>query len=104
MTAGLSDLLFGIGIGGSFVYGLTRTFARMRGGKIAEEERQTKRCGGLVELAEENARREDMKCFAAEALLLCWAIEKLPASEQQTRCSVMASELQRKLNIGKWSQ
>jgi len=28
-------------------------------------------------------------------LELCWEIEKLPASEQQTKCSVMASELYR---------
>lgn len=36
---------------------------------------------------------KDIKELAHNARLLCYEIEKLPASEQQTRASVMASEL-----------
>jgi hypothetical protein len=32
------------------------------------------------------------------ALELCWQIERLPASTEQTKCSIMASELGTKLN------
>jgi hypothetical protein len=35
----------------------------------------------------------DPPTLADKALLLCYAIEALPASEQQTQCSVLASEL-----------
>ena len=43
-----------------------------------------------------------------QALELCWEIEKLPASEQQTKISVMASKLRSRLDDhrgiadGKW--
>ena len=33
-----------------------------------------------------------------QALELCWEIEKLPASEQQTKISVMASNLRSRLD------
>lgn len=36
---------------------------------------------------------KDLKELANDARLLCYEIEKLPASEQQTKASVMASEL-----------
>jgi hypothetical protein len=36
--------------------------------------------------------------IAQKALELCWEIEKLPASEQQTKVSVMASELRQALD------
>lgn len=38
-----------------------------------------------------------MKTPAEKALALCYAIEELPASEQQTKCSVLASELAQEL-------
>ena len=37
---------------------------------------------------------ESTPLLAADALLLCWAIEELPASTQQTDISCMASALQ----------
>lgn len=38
-----------------------------------------------------------MKELAQQMLELCWEIEKLPCSEQQTKCSVIASSLHSKL-------
>jgi len=48
--------------------------------------------------AKANRRFAEAVCSALgdarkKALKLCWAIEALPASEDQTKCSVMASEL-----------
>lgn len=39
-----------------------------------------------------------MKGIHQKSLELCWEIEKLPASELQTKVSIMASELSREVN------
>ena len=36
---------------------------------------------------------KDKEVLRSIVMNLCWEIEKLPASEQQTKCSIIASEL-----------
>jgi len=53
----------------------------------------------LLEAQDEIARlKEENYTNAMDALEMCWEIEKLPASEQQTKVSVMAASLHRRLN------
>lgn len=58
--------------------------------------------GGYVCLSCVEKRLNDLLAGVGNArqaaIELCWQIEKLGASEEQTKCSVMASELHSKLN------
>lgn len=50
-----------------------------------------------VERAKQDAAESRAEAAAAQALTLCYSIERLPASPMQTACSVIAAELQGKL-------
>lgn len=48
--------------------------------------------------ASELARDKEIGNLREMANNLCWHIEGLPASEKQTACSIMASDIHRRLN------
>jgi len=55
--------------------------------------------GGVIDIVETDFIFGTPLTLVGDALQLCWAIEKLPASEQQTKCIVMASALLQRLRL-----
>lgn len=47
----------------------------------------------FVYQAMEEEKKEEARALGQQALELCWQIESLPASEQQTKVSLLASAL-----------
>lgn len=75
----------------------TKTFSECCGAEMSGIDQDAMMCPDCKDHCVGEEVEDEGKTLRQEALELCWEIEKLPASEQQTKISVMASALRRRL-------